>query len=615
MKSTGRQPKCARCADAAPAEPARQAAAHVAAHVPTLLDVLAAAQPAADEIAARLLVPEVPSWTDRLAAPRSARLACRQLRDVLDRCILKLQLVIETTKERRRWEAGRSPSLARWPGCSAVMIHIGEGAYPDASGGQNDAAATGMAVLLAMPFLQQGLPAAAPPAAAQPAAAQPAAAQPAAAQPAAALCLWPRITRLELLLSPWRIPANAFSAMLPLLPQLKELVLKYELAEAGDRALEQQQRMYDALSALPLLESLTLPGGSGLDRLAGLPCSGRLQVLEVLCGRSMNWRAAAMGISGLQQLQKLRLNASLPAGDEGFRMNRVLLRSLPRTLLSLALGVYRDRHRRQKLGVMTVALQDGRALRLGVEGTSGSWGTLLPFADLLRGWPALEGPQRQLLISLDCLALKRGIDDDDDPLWWLAEGPVVKLLQRCLRVELRELRVEAQVPQAAVLRAMDLLGKPGRLVLQCGPTEHATLNIRRASEEPELPAAAVPPPLPQQWRRRKAEQQCLRRLMGKVLRGTFALQRWEEDNEVQPPMYNAQQALQQFWDNRLMVGAGADPGDGDSSASSSSDGEDADGPDDPSDGAAAAAGGGAGGLGERARLAVMLRLWKKLVSM
>ncbi|KXZ45609.1 hypothetical protein GPECTOR_52g12 [Gonium pectorale] len=397
---------------------------------------------------------------DSLAA---LRLTCTSLRDYVDMNVSRLRLTVTAT-DRERWAARQLPSLAKFPSCNSVELHL----EPAGLGNQDG----DLASLTSLPFL--GMP----------------------------LQRRQRITELYLetgqrsrlpARSAWQVE-DAICCLASLLPGLRELDLTCLSYMSYDPA--RQQLMYNNLTALPQLRRLSLPSCRALEAVGAL-AGGRLEMLIVdagLCARdgALSPTAAKDGLAKLNGLKHLEfryccLSAS-PGGDAddgaggaaatssgaggGSGGLRLLLDNLPPGLRSLVVVGMEGSDRQSQ--EFRVELPGSSPYASGVTirrpaGGSGNGGD----TELLEAPVSTFGPLAAVLLGSSVLGPRLGrleiaarLSVSNLPALALGTPklrPLWALLQRCDSVRVAE--IAADTVEAAV-EAVARLGRPGRLLTE-----------------------------------------------------------------------------------------------------------------------------------------------------
>ncbi|GFR44427.1 hypothetical protein Agub_g5666 [Astrephomene gubernaculifera] len=397
----------------------------------------------------------------------NARLAFRALRTAHDDCVRQLEPSLGRNFK-RLWRMGWMPSLKPWPCCEAISLGL---RLLD-----NNAGPAGVAALVALQFTRSPLE------------------------------IRQRIKRVNVSweMDDLHVDLQPAVAQLPLfLPALRQLDLSNALPLLHNPSLLQQQLMYAALSTLPHLEQLALPGYAALRGVSGLAaCSSlvSLSVLRVACldpesdadpDRGNRLTAAYIHeLSKLTRLQELHLSGCILSGEgevkdkneeaeDASRSSKMLRLLLDRLAPSSSLRHLRLEDCMYAYGEYETAdahLDAGRIqiVRLGFVKTKF-------LTRHLHRWSLARPPQQQQLkprLQIQELYI------DSSPL----SGPQLARSRQVLRQNFSA-TVEVQcmafdrTSLDAVLQAVELLGRPQQLKLRvAGPA--FTLESTAVAEEP-----------------------------------------------------------------------------------------------------------------------------------
>ncbi|GFR49101.1 hypothetical protein Agub_g10876 [Astrephomene gubernaculifera] len=272
------------------------------------------------DVLRELSVPALEAFVEALRKSKdvqNARLACRELRDVIDQNMREVKLNVRH-QDQKTWEPSVVPSMSRWHLCSSVTLNItGAEAF--------DQAQVAHIISTCFQCLKR-----------------------------APRQTRRRIKRLTLQLEPRLRDTDdehmetVLSALLLRLPALEEL----ELHGLGGMMYNPmaQRSIFDSLASLRHLQRLTLPGDvlEYLDVLAGSNSSLRCLHVDGGAGATEDVQldpATFDSISQLSSLQELRLERFIIADEfeesfytpKGHSSLRLLLRSLPPSLQLLQL--------------------------------------------------------------------------------------------------------------------------------------------------------------------------------------------------------------------------------------------------------------------------------------
>ncbi|PNH04505.1 hypothetical protein TSOC_009337 [Tetrabaena socialis] len=383
----------------------------------------------------------------------AARLSCRALRNFIDSSATRLAITVRAA-DRQRWEGGQlPPSMTRWPRCRrlTVLVDVAEGA------------GDGGAMLALLPFVE----------------------------PAAG-------RQIETLSLNWRtihssatIGEGLVCMLVPMLPNLRELDFMLQRCMSFDPF--KQQLMYAALTALPHLERLTLPGSRSTERVGALAACTSLRRLKIVCYGETLTAASISGLMCLQQLEELELPSyQLGADGDGSGAApsgvRALLRAgFPPSLQQLKVGVIFD----YNSALLNLQLHGGVLRHVSISGPSEllQLDDLAALVQLLLDSPAM-GPTLGLL-SFECIEMS---EEGLAGLQQAGQAQLRKLLQRCTKVETEGVWITSAAPFAAVVELLPLL-RPDDITLQFRDDQALTFDMpfRSTSSTSETPTGISGP--------------------------------------------------------------------------------------------------------------------------